>query len=126
MWELHLPHHRNGKVCKTVAYSHKSTISSDNLIAHPLANPNSLILDLKDDEESIMLRVISTYHACPDHSHTLDYLFQHDLDETVPTLLIGDFNTHSLHWSLLGQTLSLWRHAFEEWMDGNGLTVLNL
>ncbi len=57
-----------------------------------------MVLDITDTEGST-LHLINIYHAVPQHGHDLHYLISHTLDETVPMLLMGDLNTHDLHWS---------------------------
>ena len=55
-WDAHLPKHRNGQICKAVAYSKKTLTRShiiDNVLEHPLANPNSIILDVKKGDDII-------------------------------------------------------------------------
>jgi hypothetical protein len=55
-WDAHLPKHRNGQTCKAVTYSKKSLLCShivNNVLNHPLANPNSIIIDIKEDKEVI-------------------------------------------------------------------------
>jgi hypothetical protein len=96
-WDAHLPKHRNGQICKAVAYSKKSLVRShiiENVLDHPLANPNSIILDVREDND-IIARLINTYHAVPPNGHGLQYLLDHDLDDQIPTVIIGDLNTHS-------------------------------
>src|SRR6266851_3645758 len=65
------------------------------------------------------------YHAINKHWHTLQHLFDHPLDDLTPTLLIGDFNTHSTHWSLPGKHPDPWADVFCMWMDENRLTLQN-
>ena len=42
---------------------------------HPLASPNSMVLDVLIDEEC--LRIINIYHRRPDKGHALHYLLQY-------------------------------------------------
>jgi hypothetical protein len=65
------------------------------------------------------------YHDKPDSGHALHHLFNNGLADTVPTVLIGDFNSHSPRWSLPHSTPSPWANAFHDWMDDNGLEILN-
>ena len=48
-----------------------------------------------------------------------------DIDATIPTLVIGDFNTHSRTWSPAGIPRSLWAERVEEWVTVNLLTLAN-
>jgi hypothetical protein len=55
-WDAHLPKHRTGQICKAIAYTKKSLQCShivDNMLDHPLANLNSIILDVKEVDEVI-------------------------------------------------------------------------
>jgi hypothetical protein len=75
-WDAHLPKHRNGDTCKAIAYSKKSLLHShiiDNILNHPLANPNSIIIDIKKDDQ-IIARLVNTYHTIPPMGHSLQYL----------------------------------------------------
>jgi Endonuclease-reverse transcriptase len=65
------------------------------------------------------------YHSVPDHSHGLHSLLSSSLDNTVPTLVVGDFNTHSAMWSPPGHALSSWGPLLEEWMTSQDLACLN-
>jgi hypothetical protein len=52
-WDAHLLKHRNGNTCKAIAYTKKGLQRShivDNVLNHPLANPNSIIIDVKEDD----------------------------------------------------------------------------
>jgi hypothetical protein len=126
-WDVHLPKLAPGEACKALAYTRRSLLQSHvvhNDVTHPLANTCSLVLDIKDDNDTI-LKVVNTYHSQPATGHNLQYLLQHELDPLTPTLLIGDFNTHSPRWSLPDHTPSPWAHDFENWLDDNGLADIN-
>jgi len=116
--------------CKAMAYICKTLVDNHTVVHHPnhpLAMPNSIVLDIFEDptlDNMPLLQVINVYHP-PSPDHSLGYLFQHHINDTTPTLLIGDFNTHSPHWSIEGKTLSQWASAFRDWMDNNGLHCLN-
>jgi hypothetical protein len=47
-----------------------------------------------------------------------------DLDATIPTLIIGDFNLHSTTWSPTGWATSRDAHGLEEWMAGQTFELL--
>ena len=74
---------------------------------------------------TVALRLVNVYHDRPPAGHSLTHIFTHALDENIPTLFLGDFNTHSPRWSLPHSTPSSWFHTFHEWMDDNGLETLN-
>ena len=46
--------------------------------------------------------------------------------DEIPTLLVGDFNTHSCTWSPLGITPSTWANTLEEWAAVNTLELLTI
>jgi hypothetical protein len=126
-WDAHLPKHRNDQICKAVVYSKKSLVRShivENILDHPLANLNSIILDVKEDND-IIARLINIYHAVPQNGHNLQYLLDHDPDDQIPTVIVGDFNTHSRLWSIEGKTPSSWVTILEDWIERNNFLVLN-
>ena len=126
-WDAHLPKHRNGQICKAITYTKKLLICShivNNILNHPLANPNSIILDVKEDNE-VIARLINTYHVVPHNGHGLQYLLDHDPDDQIPTIIVGDLNTHSRLWSPAGKTPSPWAPTLEDWIERNDFLVLN-
>jgi hypothetical protein len=126
-WDAHLPKHRNGQTCKAVAYSKKSLIRShivENVLDHPLANPNSIILDVKEDSD-VIARLVNTYHAVPQNGHGLQYLLDHNPDDQIPTVIVGDLNTHSRLWSIEGKTPSPWATILEDWIERNDFLIWN-
>jgi hypothetical protein len=97
-WDVHTPILGPNDQCKAVAYTRKYLRRSHlvtNVTNHPLANPSSIILDVMEGE-SITMRLINTYHRTDGKRHNLTYLFNHTPDATIPTVLCGDLNTHSL------------------------------
>jgi len=55
-WDTHLPKHRSRDTCKAVTYTKKSLQCLhiiDNVLDHPLINPNTTILDIKEDNQVI-------------------------------------------------------------------------
>jgi hypothetical protein len=55
----------------------------------------------------------------------LDALVALDLDATIPTLLVGDFNLHSPSWSPTGWDMSQGAHRLEEWAASQTLDLLS-
>jgi hypothetical protein len=55
----------------------------------------------------------------------LDALVGLDLDATIPTLLVGDFNLHSPSWSPTGWETSRGAHRLEEWAVAQTLELLS-
>ena len=93
----------------------------------PLLSPNSMVFDILSPTNcnNIDLRVVNVYHNKPESGHTLHHIFSHELDANIPTLFLGDFNTHSPRWSFPHSSTSSWAHTFHDWMDDNGLETLN-
>lgn len=124
-WDLHLPKHNGEEKCKVIAYTKKRLTSRImNNLRLPHTNPSTLILDIQDDDEIIM-RLINVYHDAPRRGHSLTHIFQAPIEELIPTMWIGDFNSHGPRWSLPNRSPSTWNNTFEDWMDNTGLTLLN-
>src|SRR6266702_4862275 len=60
------------------------------------------------------LRIINFYHDVEDKT-CLTTLTSLDLDPTIPTILVGDFNLHSPRWSPRGWSPSPRIRGFEAW-----------
>jgi hypothetical protein len=126
-WDAHLPKHRNGDTCKAIAYTKKGLQCPhviDNVLNHPLTNPNSIIIDVKEDNQ-VIARLVNMYHAVPPTGHSLQYLFEYDAEDLTPTVIVGDFNTHSTIWSMEGKTPSTWARVFEDWLERTDFLVMN-
>ena len=81
-----------------------------------------MILDLRFNGRT--WRIINFYNDVKDRS-ALDTLLSLELDLMVPTLVTGDFNTHSRSWSTKGIMPSPWAERVEEWAVGNLLVLTN-
>ena len=102
-----------GELCKAITYSKKKIASCvHNLTQHPLSDLSIILLDILK-QNVVALQVVNVYHNILTQGHGLYPLFSHNTDELTPTLFIGDFNTHSLLWSLLDSTTSSWAREFE-------------
>jgi hypothetical protein len=124
MWDTHLPCHGPNDTCKVAIYTKKSIALHIKLHTdHPIANLNTMVIDVSDD--TITLRLINVYHEVPNRRHRLCNLFQHDLNETIPMAVLGDFNTHGYRWSINPFNPSPWTPQLHEWLDLQGLTCLN-
>jgi hypothetical protein len=77
-----------------------------NNTTHSLSNPNMLILDIKDDDETLICIINIYYAVLPAGGHTLHHLLKHKLCKNTLTVLVGDFYSHSLHWSIPDRTPS--------------------
>jgi hypothetical protein len=81
-----------------------------------------MILELTFDKAT--WRLINFYNDVSDHS-ALDTLLSLDLDPNIPTLVTGDFNTHSRTWSPEDITPSPWAERVKEWAVSNLLVLAN-
>jgi hypothetical protein len=119
-WRLAYPSLTNGQRAKVMTYirlhdhvakfkpNHCQLIVRNNLASHPCL----LITDIHSG--TYYWRVINFYNDMSDPS-ALDALVGLDLDTTIPTLLVGDFNLHSPSWSPMGWDTSRGANRLEEW-----------
>jgi hypothetical protein len=82
-----------------------------------------MVIDVTIGDETISF--IHYYHCVPKRGHALHSLFSHQIPHLSPTIILGDFNTHSPLWSPTNVSVSPWANAFESWLDEEGLSVLN-
>ena len=68
--------------------------------------------------------IINFYHDVQD-KFSLQALLSLDIEATIPTLIMGDFNTHSPRWSPLNVLHSHWATNIKEWATSNLLTLAN-
>jgi hypothetical protein len=93
-------------------------IVRNDLVAHPCL----LISDFRIG--TYYWHVLNFYNDVADPS-VLNTLLGLDLDTTIPTLIIRDFNLHSTSWSPTGWATSRGAHGLEEWMAGQTFELLN-
>jgi hypothetical protein len=129
-WRLAYPSFTNGQRAKVMTYvrihdrsqlfkkNHCQMIVRNDLASHPCI----LISDFRVG--SYYWRVLNFYNDVADPS-ALSSLLGLDLDATIPTLIIGDFNLHSTTWSPTGWVTSSSSHRLEEWMATQTFTLLN-
>jgi hypothetical protein len=86
---------------------------------HSISSYHSIGLDVTSS--SFHLHLINFYHHVPSSSHSFEPLLLLPLDPHIPTLIAGDFNTHSLFWSIPPQASSPWAPVLEEWIDRHNL-----
>jgi len=123
-WEAFHPVLARGATAKVMIYKRK-TATFFNVVARPdLAAHNCLqIVDVITDDQT--LRIVNFYNDIRDSS-ARQALFQLDLQEPhVPTVVCGDFNTHSPSWSLPGATQSSWARDLEDWAATQLLQLAN-
>ena len=128
MWECYLPAFTDpSDVCVAIYVKIKfsCTFAITNVLSHSLCTPESMILDISFDQE--LLRIVNIYHCTPAarDGHNLLHLFLSTLDPLIPTLLMGDLNTHSHIWSLPTATISPWATDLVNWFDDQGFELLN-
>ena len=128
MWECFLPPFTDPdsvRVAFYVRYDLARTFSITNNTSHPLSSPESMVLDFAFEDE--LLRIINVYHCVPRERsrHNLLHIFSSELDPLIPTLIVGDFNTHSHIWSFPYATISPWASDLVDWFDDQGLELLN-
>jgi len=128
MWECFLPSFTDPSSVRIAAYvktDFARTFAITNVLSHPISTPESMILDISFDQE--LLRIVNVYHRTPidRDGHNLLHLLSSTLDPLVPTLLLGDFNTHSHIWSFPYTTISPWAAELVDWFDNQGLELLN-
>jgi hypothetical protein len=129
-WRLAYPSFTNGQRAKVMTYvrihdrsfifhkNHCQMIVRNDLASHPCI----LISDFHVG--TYYWRVLNFYNNVADPS-VLSTLLGLDLDATVPTLIIGDFNLHSTSWSPTGWATSSGSHRLEEWMATQTFSLLN-
>jgi hypothetical protein len=129
-WRLAYPSLTNGQRAKVMTYvrlhnrfakykpNHCQMIVRNDLASHPCL----LISDIRVG--TYYWRVINFYNDVADLS-ALDALVDLDLDATIPTLLVGDFNLHSPSWSPTGWDTSRGAHRLEEWAAAQTLELLS-
>jgi Endonuclease-reverse transcriptase len=129
VWEIVYPTTTNGQCPKVMAYVHKHPSSNLNtppftVVPRPnaCAHPSIQVLDIAFDNER--WQVINFYHDVWD-STCLQTLLKIDISATTPTLVTGDFNTHSPTWSPPANPRSHWANRIEEWAATNLLTLAN-
>ena len=128
-WEILYPGFTEGQHPKVMAYARKQAPDSSNNTQFTVvprldvcAHPCIQVLDLVFNNEQ--WRVINFYHDIRDNT-CLQALLVLDIDALTPTLVIGDFNTHSRTWSPRGTPCSRWANQVEQWAARNLLELAN-
>ena len=123
-WEAFHPVLEKGQTAKVMLYKRKRA-TFFNVVARPdLAAHNCLqIIDVISEDQTV--RLINFYNDVRDPSARRT-LFRLDLHEPhIPTVVCGDFNTHSPSWSLPGATPSPWTRDLEDWAATQLLQLAN-
>ena len=135
-WDCYLPSLADGEVAKVATFVRKSfSLSPDVLVIplpeHPGTSYSALFLDLCIANS--LFCVANVYNhvrriksAGRSHTtHSLHPLFPFPLPSFIPTLVAGDFNTHSSTWSLPAATISSWACPLEEWFEDSDLHLVS-
>ena len=130
-WEIIYPAScKQGERIKVVTYlrlsepnagrrnTHLSALCRTDLCAHPCLQ----MLDIWTGKE--VWRALNFYNDVSDPS-TLDALTALDLDPTIPTILVGDFNTHSPAWSSPSWNKSPHADRLESWLTSQTFALLS-
>jgi len=128
-WEIIYPAIPKGLRPKVMTYARRqatnshleppfTTIPCHNISSHPCLQ----VLDIIFDNET--WRVINFYHDMWDPT-SLQALMTLNIDATIPTLVVGDFNTHSPTWSPLDILKSRRADQIEEWAATNLFMLAN-
>ena len=128
-WEVIYPSIPEGQRPKVMAYARRRAINTQfeppftviprlDVSTHPCLQ----VLDIIFDEET--WHIINFYHNVRDGT-SLQALIALDIDAVIPTLVVGDFNTHSPSWSPPDIPRSRWAGRIEEWAAANLLTLAN-
>jgi len=90
---------------------------------HPIASCNSQVIEVI--VLGTVFHLVNIYHSVRNHKPSLSHILPHPLDPDTPTLVVGDFNTHSSTWSLPGATVLCWAAPLEEWFEESDLLLAN-
>jgi hypothetical protein len=112
-WDCIYPKVGRGTRCKVMAY-HRIATSHFNITNRVDLNSNHHILTIDVHLGTSSFRVINVYHDT-DNRNSLTNILTIDADPGLPTIIGGDFNTHSHAWSPPGIRPSPWAADFEEW-----------
>ena len=126
MWDLFLPSTSPTDICKVAIYIRRHITSQSFVRCRTdlsINSPSSMVVDIS--YETDFIRLVNIYHDTPDKKSHLQHVTSFELDHTIQTVVVGDFNTHGPLWSLPGATASPWAPALEDWFDDNGLSLCN-
>ena len=128
-WQLYYPKHDPTDRCLVATYVRiqlDKSVAVVNHLTHPIASPSSMMLDIIVGNET--LRLVNVYHQIPRDEpghHAIPHILTSELDQSIPTLFMGDLNTHSIYWSLPHSRQSPWADELVEWFDEQGLHIQN-
>jgi hypothetical protein len=85
-----------------------------------------MVVDIVTGNET--LHLVNVYHQISREEsgcHSLPHILSSELDQSLPTLFMGDLNTHSIYWSLPHSRPSPWADELVNWFDEQGLHLQN-
>jgi endonuclease/exonuclease/phosphatase family metal-dependent hydrolase len=128
-WNLSYPYFTSEQRAKVMTYTRihdrdhpfKKNFCRTNTRNDLAAHPCILISDILVGH--VKWRAINFYNDTADAS-ALATLLSLDLDSTIPTILVGDFNIHSPSWSAADWAQSSSAPKLEEWLATQTFTML--
>ena len=122
-WDCIYPKTERGTKCKVMAYRRISA-THFNITNRVDLTSNHHILTLDIHLGTSSFRVVNVYHDT-EHRNSLANILSIDTDPRLPTIIGGDFNTHSLSWSPPGIRASPWAADVKEWALTQNLVLTN-
>ena len=128
-WEIIYPNIPTGAWLKVMAYNLQRASSPHNhphftLVPHLDISSHPCLQVLNVIFDKYNWQLMNFYHDIRDTS-SLKALLSLDLNAVIPTMVIGDFNTHSPTWSPPDNPQSRWANQIEEWAAANLLLLTN-
>jgi len=132
LWDCYTPPRQGEECCLVATYVRRSFASSPDIIIipqpdHPGSSLFSQFLDIL--VSGSLFCIANIYNQVTAGTtgrgkrHTLLPLFMNPLPSFIPTLIAGDFNTHSSTWSFPGATVSKWAGSLEDWFEDSDLVL---
>jgi hypothetical protein len=119
-WETFTPPSDGGEYPRVATFVHRSVSQAMTVTTVPESmSYHSIGLTLTHD--TLTLTLLNIYHHVIDHNPTLDFITGLRLDPSIPTIIGGDFNTHSPLWSPHTCHASPWAPILEAWFDRESL-----
>jgi len=133
LWDCYTPPLSDGETCLVATFVQKSFAASPDILIlpqpdHPGTSPCSLFIDIRISD--CLFCILNVYHQViykesGGRRHNLHHLFVNPLPSFIPTLVMGDFNTHSSTWSFPWATVSSWACPLEEWFEDSELELMS-
>jgi endonuclease/exonuclease/phosphatase family metal-dependent hydrolase len=120
-WDCIYPKITHGERCKVMAYRRISS-THFNVTNHLDLTSRHHILTLDIHLGSSAFQAINVYHDTK-HQGSLENILGIETDPQIPTIIGGDFNTHSQSWSPPGIRPSSWADKVENWAVSQNLAL---